>query len=81
MHIDDKIVAHAIDLSAQVYDVDHPKNWGTLQFFVKVYKRRFRKRYLLTCCHNVVKPFSKLFMLQAGEVLITAGTFEEGEEN
>jgi len=77
MHIDDKIVAHAIDLSAQVYDVDHPKNWGTLGVLVKSTNEDSGKRYLLTCCHNVVKPFSKLPYAQAGEVLITAGTFEK----
>lgn len=53
----DKIIAQSLDLSARVFDIEQEKdNWGTLGVIVKPLDNNSNKRYLLTCCHNVVKP-------------------------
>jgi len=56
----DKIMAHSVDLSARVFDISQPDNWGTLGVIVKLLDNNSDKRYLLTCCHNVVKPIRKI---------------------
>lgn len=56
----DKIIAQSIDLSAKVFDITQPDNWGTLGVIVKPIDTTSNKRYLLTCCHNVVKPIRKI---------------------
>jgi hypothetical protein len=56
----DKIIAHSVDLSAKVFDISQPDNWGTLGVIVKPIDSTSNKRYLLTCCHNVVKPIRKI---------------------
>lgn len=56
----DRIIAHSVDLSAKVFDINQQDNWGTLGVIVKPAENNSNKRYLLTCCHNVVNPFKKI---------------------
>lgn len=56
----DKIIANSVDLSAKIFDISQPDNWGTLGLLVKPIDNNSDKRYLLTCCHNVVKPIRKI---------------------
>ncbi len=58
--ITDEIKAHSVDLSAKVFDFNQQDNWGTLGVIVKPLDNSSNKRYLLTCCHNVVKPIRKI---------------------
>jgi hypothetical protein len=58
--VTDKIIAHSVDLSAKVFDINQQDNWGTLGVIVKPLDNNSNKRYLLTCCHNVVKPIRKV---------------------
>jgi hypothetical protein len=70
---DDKIIAQSINLSARIFDMQQPDNWGTLGVFVKPLEENSPKRYLLTCCHNVIKPLSKLPYDSVGGQIVTAG--------
>jgi hypothetical protein len=70
----DKIIAHSVDLSAKVFDISQPDNWGTLGVIVKPLDNNSDKRYLLTCCHNVVKPFRKISENEPSQ--IKAGTID-----
>lgn len=70
----DKIKAHSIDLSAKIFDVAQEKKWGTIGVVVKSLEKNSQKKYLLTCCHNVVQPIRKI---TNGEGPITAATMEK----
>ena len=70
----DKIIALSVDLSAKVFDISQPDNWGTLGVIVKPLDNNSDKRYLLTCCHNVVKPIRKIPDSQSNQ--IKAGTID-----
>lgn len=72
--VTDKIMAHGVDLSAKVFDISHPDNWGTLGVIVKPIDNTSNKRYLLTCCHNVVKPIRKI--TENEPIKIKTGTIE-----
>jgi len=72
--VSDKIMAHGVDLSSKVFDINHPNNWGTLGVIVKLLDSNSDKRYLLTCCHNVVKPIRKIPDEQLSQ--IKAGTID-----
>jgi len=72
--IADKIIAHSIDLSAKVFDINQQDNWGTLGVIVKPIDNISNKRYLLTCCHNVVKPIRKISENEPNQ--IKAGTID-----
>lgn len=52
----DEIKLHSVDLSARVFDINKNNYWGTLGIIVKPIDNNSNKRYLLTCCHNVVNP-------------------------
>jgi hypothetical protein len=54
--VTDEILAHKVDLSARVFDINRQDNWGTLGVLVKPIDSNASKHYLLTCCHNVVYP-------------------------
>ncbi len=56
----DKIIAQNVDLSAKVFAINNPNNWGTMGVIVKPLDNSSNKRYLLTCCHNVVMPIRKI---------------------
>ncbi len=75
---DDRILAHNIDLSAKIFDVSQPENWGTLGVFVRPLDENSTKKYLLTCCHNVVKPIRKI--PAENTVAIKVGTYEDNSE-
>ncbi|MBK7234033.1 MAG: trypsin-like peptidase domain-containing protein [Saprospiraceae bacterium] len=57
----DKIFAHSVDLSGMVFDITQPDKWGTLGVIVKPTDNASNKRYLLTCCHNLVNPIRKIY--------------------
>ena len=69
----DKIFSHGIDLSARIFDIDQPEKWGTLGVLVKSLEENSDKKYLLTCCHNVVNPIRKISIGDL-ESQIKAGT-------
>jgi hypothetical protein len=72
--VSDKIIAHSVDLSAKVFDINQQDNWGTLGVIVKPLDNSSTKRYLLTCCHNVVKPIRKVLENEPNPV--KAGTID-----
>ena len=76
--IADRIIAHSIDLSAKVfdrdqYDIKQDENWGTLGVIVKPLDNNSDKRYLLTCCHNII-PFGEDFEKMRNSII--AGTID-----
>lgn len=66
----DKIIAHGVDLSAKIFDISQPDNWGTLGVLVKPIDNNSSKRYLLTCCHNVVKPIRKISESESHQIKV-----------
>ena len=66
----DKIIAHSVDLSGKVFDITQPDNWGTLGVIVKPLDNNSGKRYLLTCCHNVVKPVRKISENESNQIKV-----------
>lgn len=69
----DNIIAHNIDLGSRVFDVTQSASFGTLGVLVKPLDNNSRTRYLLTCCHNVIRPLSKLPYVIPGSTVVTAG--------
>jgi len=69
----DNIIAHNIDLSSRVFDITQPASFGTLGVIVRPLDNNSQTRYLLTCCHNVIKPLSKLPYVIPGSTVVTAG--------
>lgn len=76
----DQIMAHGIDLSSRIFDFNQPDNWGTLGVIVKPLDENSTKRYLLTCCHNVIKPLSKLPYSGIGNNTIKASTIDNNSK-
>ncbi|MEL1246318.1 hypothetical protein AAEO56_18745 [Flavobacterium sp. DGU11] len=70
----DMIMAHNIDLSSKIFDTNQSGNWGTLGIIVKPLEKNSAKRYLLTCCHNVIKPLSNLPYTDDPAKIVTAAT-------
>jgi hypothetical protein len=56
---EEKIVAHGIDLSSLIFAKDQQANWGTLGVIVEDLTDS-KNKYLLTCCHNVVRPIKTI---------------------
>lgn len=74
----DRIIAHNVDLSGKIFDMANPDNWGTLGVIVKPLDENSSKRYLLTCCHNVVNPIKNIPTSNGGTDLIKGGTVNNG---
>jgi len=53
-------IAHSVTLGGKIFDVKTPDNWGTLGCLVKNPDPKDSRRYILTCCHNVIEPMSRL---------------------
>lgn len=53
----DSIRALNLNLSAKVFDMKKSSSWGTIGVVVKLKNDQSSKKYLLTCCHNVIEPF------------------------
>lgn len=70
--ITDKIMAQSTDLSSRIFDMNQPDKWGTLGVLVKPLDNSSNKRYLLTCCHNVVNPVKTI--LDKKNSIINAGS-------
>ena len=66
----DKIISHSVDLSGKLFDITQPDNWGTLGVIVKPLDNNSGKRYLLTCCHNVVKPIRKISENESNQIKV-----------
>jgi len=57
----DLILAHGIDLSSRIFDSKQTEKWGTLGVLVKpLGDVNTKKKFLLTCCHNVISPLTNL---------------------
>jgi len=53
----DSIKALSFNLSAKVFNMNNPPSYGTIGFVVKKQNDQTDKKYLLTCCHNVLETF------------------------
>lgn len=67
----DKIKAHSLDLSGQVFDVNDAPEWGTVGCLVRLTSAPAGQLYFLTCCHNVIHPSTNINSFTSGS--ITAG--------
>ena len=73
----DNILAQSVDLSAKIFELNNPDSWGTLGVLVKPIDESNDKRYLLTCCHNIVKPIRNIPDSQLSEIQV--GTIDSTE--
>ena len=74
----DKIIAQAIDLSSQVFDINHSTDYGTAGVLVKDISDP-NKPYLLTCCHNVINPITNLPYNSVTGKKVNAATLDGNE--
>ncbi len=56
----EQIKFHRFDLSAKLFDSSKPTAFGTIGFIVKPNRGDLQRRYILTCCHNLIDPISNL---------------------
>lgn len=76
----DPILAHQLDLSDRIFDLSQPSSWGTMGVLVRPLDELSPKRFLLTCCHNVIKPLKDLpYHHQAGQNTINAASTVNGQ--
>ena len=68
---DQKVRAHAADLSNQLFDVNDAADFGTMGCLVKGLGANSNNYFLLSCCHNFVHPITN-YPVQLGS--ITAGS-------
>lgn len=62
-----EIMAHGIDLSSEIYEMNSPFKRGTLGCLVRPIDNKVSDRYILTCCHNVVHPVTNAPFIQPGQ--------------
>jgi len=68
----DVIRAHSANLSSKVFAQNNPDNFGTFGCLVKNAKSSDRKKFILTCCHNVLNPSIDLPFDTARKVQVCA---------
>jgi len=69
----DQIRLHSLNLAAKVFNLKAPENWGTLGCIVRPLDSQSPKRYVLTCCHNVVHPITDLKNITSLDVAAVQG--------
>lgn len=79
--VSDPIIAQSINLASRIFDINEPSNWGTLGVVVKMQGQESTKKYLLTCCHNIIKPVRKITENEPHQIkaaTMNPATFEIG---
>lgn len=74
--VNDEIQAHSIDLGSEIYEMRSSGKKGTLGCIVKPLDSNDSRRYILTCCHNVVHPASNAEFVQPGQLKVGTSDLE-----
>ncbi|NMH26567.1 S1 family peptidase [Flavobacterium silvaticum] len=73
LNVAEKIRAYSINLSEKIFDLSQPADYGTLGVLVKPLDDTSKKRFILTCCHNLFDnlnalPYSNTNKLKVGSM-------------